>query len=157
MLIKIIATEPVGLAVTLTTLQSQTNEMIFVEGKPWTQAVVRRFALGLVMVGEVCPIEADDGTLVVPDFVMISRTLVTNIKRARQLVKGIICPVCPSEVVSDRLDPNFRHFNRMTTKDDLVEIKEPNYVYYEANQTEKAYQIQNEYAYPVSNTAVGVK
>jgi len=150
MLIKIVANEPIGLGVTLTNIQSQSNEMVFVEGGLWAQKVVRRFALGLVMVGEVCPIVAEDGLLVIPDYVMISKTLVTNIKRARQWTDGTICPVCPKLIVSDRLDPNFRYFNKMTDKNDLVEVKERGLVYYEKGK--KVYQIKNEYAYPIGWT-----
>lgn len=154
MLILIDAKDRESLAVTLTSLYS--NEMIFVKGGLWVRPVIKRFALGLVLTGETCPIQPEDGTLYIDSRVRFSLTFLTNLKRAREIVKGNLCPVCPSEIISDQLDPNFKLYNRMTNKEDLLKVESCRFIYYDTKAKE-TYQIQNEYAYPVANEATSLE
>jgi hypothetical protein len=150
MLILVKATDETGLAVTLQNLQSQTNEMIFVEGGLWVRPIIRRFTTGLILTGEVCTIASDTGTLVIPSNYIFSRTLVTNIKRASKLVSGNICPVVSH--LSDGLNPNYRPFAKMVGESDIWKVQERGDFYYEA-QKEEVYQI-DEVVYPLRYTPI---
>jgi GT2 family glycosyltransferase len=64
-----------------------------------------------------------EGTLVLNDDVLLSQTFITNLKKAHHLSSHLaLVPKTPSRKwKSNRLDPNFRWFNKSITDKDILE------------------------------------